>query len=132
MPVEGTPMSTSASLFDASEELIAMILKAVNQGITMAEGKEKGDDYFLPFLLTESKLIAIAANTHNAFLAVVQQVMSSGEEERCVLVYDGYITLSGNRTNAVFVEGYERDLIPAYDVQGMNMALSPDQFIPKE
>jgi hypothetical protein len=101
-------MSTSANPFDASEELMAMIFKAVNQGITMAEEKENADDFFLPFVLTESRLIAIGANTHNAFLAVVQQVMSSGEEERCVLVYDGYLTLSDNRTNAVFIEGYER------------------------
>jgi hypothetical protein len=109
MPIEGTYMSTSANPFDASEELMAMILKAVNHGITLAEGKENRDDYFLPFVLTESRLIAIGANTHNAFLAVVQQVMSSGEEERCVLVYDGYLTYSSNRTNAVFVEGYERE-----------------------
>jgi hypothetical protein len=42
MPIEGTYMSTSTNSFDASEELMAMILKAVNFGVTMAEGKEKG------------------------------------------------------------------------------------------
>lgn len=97
-------MSLQVNPHGASDERMALVFEAVKQGITLVEE----DENIAPFLVTDSAITILATKTiHDAF-AVVQKVMDSEQVERSVLVYNGYLTIEGNRTRALFVEGFER------------------------
>ncbi len=88
----------------ASDKLIALIIDAVNHGIDMVQDGKK----LIPFMMTQSAVTVLATDTMEEAFAVVHDIMRSGEVEFCVLGYDTYLTVEGEKTDAIVVEGYER------------------------
>jgi hypothetical protein len=99
-------MSARAKDFGGSEELMTLILKAIDDGITLAE---RLDGSFIPFLLTGDAMWTLAMGTPTNPLegasTLIQKLLSLGTEH-CVLVYAGYVTVEEKRTDAIFAEGF--------------------------
>lgn len=92
----------------ASEELIEVVFAALDHGI---ESVRDGGPV-IPFVLAERAggrdLTRFAAETLEEAHAQARQHAGSSDADRVVVAYDGYLTVAGERSDAVFVEAQER------------------------
>jgi hypothetical protein len=98
-----------------SEVLTEMVFKALDHAIDCV--RDSGQ--LIPFLITQSaesepdakpKLARFVAGTLEASLAEArkQAATLAPDVKYCVLAYDGYVNIDGNRCDAIMVEGMER------------------------
>jgi hypothetical protein len=101
----GMYLSTRENLLDISDELLTLIREAINNGFGQVE---KEDNDVLPALITTSAIIAFPGQNLSEIFPVIQKQLESGSLKQGALVYNGYLTLEGKRTRAMFAEGYEQ------------------------
>jgi len=92
----------------ASEELIELVFAALDHGIDSV--REGGP--LIPFVLAESAegrdLTRFASETLEEGHAQARRHAGSSGADRVAVAYDGYLTVEGERSDAVFVEAQER------------------------
>ena len=92
----------------ASDELIEFVFAALDHGTGMV--KEGGS--LIPFVISETpkgqELTRFVSETLKEGREQAKQHASSSEADRVAVVYDGYLTAEGERSDAVFVEAQER------------------------
>lgn len=94
--------------YPTNERFLDLVNEAMDLGI--ASAKEGG---ITPFVLIKSgekeKLIRYVADTFEESVAKAKIALSTAHrtQEFRVLVYDGYITVDGERSDAVLIEGQE-------------------------
>lgn len=92
----------------ASDELIEFVFTALDYGTgTVEEGGS-----LIPFVISETakglELTRFVSETLEEGRAQAKKHVSSSEADRVAVVYDGYLTVEGERSDAVFVEAQER------------------------
>jgi hypothetical protein len=92
----------------ASEELIDLVFAALDHGVESV--KDGGP--LIPFVVTDSAegrdLTRFAAETLEEGQEQARRHASSSGADRVAVAYDGYLTVEGARSDAVFVEAQER------------------------
>lgn len=102
---EGTYLTKEENTLDISDELLNIIREAINAGF----GQVQEDDIdVLPALFTSSSIVAFPVQKLSEIFPVIQKVLESGSLKQGALVYNGFLTLEGKRTRAMFAEGYEQ------------------------
>lgn len=97
---------------DAGEELMGLVVEAVDHGVESV--RELAGDPFIPFVLThgegdDRQLQRFAAtDMHQALSGAHAHLRQAGGLVRAALAYDGYVTVDGQRGDAVFVKAQER------------------------
>ena len=92
----------------ASDELMDLVFFALDHGIeSVAEGGP-----LIPFAVMETadgrELARFAAETLEEGNAQARQHVRGGDALRVALAHDGFLTVAGERTDAIFVEAEER------------------------
>lgn len=92
----------------ASEELLEVIFAALDHAVESV----KDGDALIPFALAERAegrtLTRFAAETLEEGQEQARAHAASGDADRVAIAYDGYLTVEGERSDAVFVEAQER------------------------
>ena len=94
----------------ASEQLADLVFLALDHGIeSVSEGGP-----LIPFSVTETStgertVTRFAAETLEDGYSAAREHLAKSGAERAVVARDGYLTVEGARTDAVIVEGQERD-----------------------
>lgn len=92
----------------ASEELIEIVFAALDHGIDSV--RDGGP--LIPFVLAERAaardLTRFAAETLEEAHAQARRHAGASDADRVAVAYDGYLTVAGERSDAVFVEAQER------------------------
>ncbi len=92
--------------FILTDQLMDLITQGVDRAISMLD---ENDENFIPFILTESATVAWVHNTASVG-EVVRIAVNEGKLECCALIYTGHLSVDGERSNAIFVEGFERGI----------------------
>jgi hypothetical protein len=92
----------------ASEELMELVFVALDHGIdSVTQGGP-----LIPFALTETvdgrELTRFAPETLEAGQALAREHVRGAGADRAAIAYDGYLTVEGDRSDAIFVEAQER------------------------
>lgn len=82
-----------------------LVFKALDHAIaSVSEG-----GHLVPFVMTESEIQRYAAATLEEAKEEAENNMKAQENEsRIVMAYDGFLTVNGDKKDAVFVEGVDR------------------------
>ena len=93
----------------ASEQLAELVFLALDHGI---ESVRDGGP-LTPFAVTEASdgeraLTRFVAETLEGGYSTAREHVAKSDAERAVVARDGYLTVEGVRTDAIFVEGQER------------------------
>ena len=92
----------------ASDELLDLVFAALDHGI----GSVEDGGPLIPFVLAETaggrELTRFAAETLEEGVAQARQHAGASAADRVAVAYDGYLTVEGERSDAIFVEAQER------------------------
>jgi hypothetical protein len=97
-----------SDLADATQETSNLAFAALDHGIDSI----KGGGSLVTFTFTETTeagrvLTRFAASTFEESLSAARQFLSMSGAVRAAVAYDGYVTVKGERSDAVVVEVYE-------------------------
>lgn len=98
-------MSAKENISDVGDEPLKLIHEATNAGFGQVQDE---DDEILPALITTSSIIALPGQQLNEIFTVIQKLLESGNLKHGALVYNGFLTLGGERARAMFANGYEQ------------------------
>lgn len=90
---------------DISDDLMKLIREGINAGFGLIQ---EDDDDIIPLFITEQAITAMVEQDFNKIFAVIQQLLNSKAIKRGVLVFNGYLTLRGERSRAIMAEGFEQ------------------------
>jgi hypothetical protein len=106
-----TPSGVSVrAMEEPSAELMDLVFVALDHGI---DSIKDGGGPLIPFAVTESadgrKLDRFVAETlEECQERARQHVWAADDAVRAAIAYDGFVTIEGERSDAVFVQGQER------------------------
>lgn len=93
------------------DQLIELTFAALDHAV---ESVSAGEGPLIPFVMAEKtgttgerELLRYVADTLEAGIDAAREDLRTTPYERCALAWDGYLTVSGERTDAVFVEAQE-------------------------
>jgi len=90
------------------DELMDLVFAALDHGVDSVSGGGP----LIPFVLTEGpdgrNLSRFAAETLEEGHSQALRYAASSDADRVAVAYDGYLTVEGERSDAVFVEAQER------------------------
>lgn len=108
-PAAGT--QPERELDRSGEQLIELTFAALDHAVESVSG---GGGPLTPFVMAvkpgtadERELLRYVAETLEDGIDAAREHLHSTAYERCALAWDGYLTVSGERTDAVFVEAQE-------------------------
>jgi hypothetical protein len=92
----------------ASEELIEFVFAALDHGTSMVEA----GGTLIPFVMSETvegrELTRFVSETLEDGREQAKRHASASRADRVGVVYDGYLTVEGERSDSIFVEAQER------------------------
>lgn len=98
-------MSMQDTILDINDELMKLIREGINTGFGLIQ---EADDDITPILITETAITVLAEQDLNQIFALIRELLASNTIKRGALIYNGYLTLRGERSRAIFAEGYEQ------------------------
>jgi hypothetical protein len=87
-----------------SDELYKLVRDAVDMGFQQVSEE---DNNVIPALVTASSIIVLPDQNLRQIYALIQKSLAASKMKYGALLYNGYLTLEGKRSRAMFVEGYE-------------------------
>jgi hypothetical protein len=93
------------NLLDINDELMKLVREGINTGFGLIQ---EADEDITPLLITETTITVLAEQDLNQIFALIQELLVSNTIKRGALIYNGYLTLRGERSRALFAEGYEQ------------------------
>jgi len=102
---EGTYLTKEENILDIDDELHNLVREAIDTGYGLVQ---EDDIDITPMLVTSSMITVFPEQKLSEIFPVIQKALESGSLKHGALVYNGFLTLEGKRTRAMFAEGYEQ------------------------
>lgn len=97
----------------ASDALIEFVFTCLDQGTSMIEDGST----LIPYVASETpvglELTRFVSDTLEEGREQAQAHAATSDADRVAVVYDGYLTVEGQRSDAIFVEAQERGATPS-------------------
>jgi hypothetical protein len=111
-PAAGVGEQPGGELDRTGDELIDLTFAALDHAV---ESVSAGQGPLIPFVMAvrpgagddQRELLRYVAETLEDGIDAAREHLRTTAYERCALAWDGYLTVSGERTDAVFVEAQE-------------------------
>jgi hypothetical protein len=105
--------SEAMSEIPASDALIEFVITCLDQGTSMIEDGST----LIPYVVSETpvglELTRFVSDTLEQGREQAKAHAATSDADRVGVVYDGYLTVEGERSDAIFVEAQERGATPS-------------------
>lgn len=97
---------------DANEKLVDLMFKGLDHGIESIKTNGKGP--LIPFIMTETNgkrnlIRFVTDKLEDGLSEGLNELKKNKDSEFGIIVYDGYVTIEGQKYDAVIVKGFDRN-----------------------